>query len=325
MRTSPKLRFLVGVRPHREAYTAGLFLSTAVLLDDESFAGVIPELVALLADLRISSVGAWGYGFPVTTRAASYEPTEPNSIATAFAALGLVDALEAGHAAPGAEKMLSEAVDWLCSSLWEEEWSAFRYHTGNDHLIYNASILCALVVARAANLVGAGGLDLATRAVQRVIDAQAADGSWAYGAGTGLNWVDNHHSAFILKALLLLPPEIRSDGWRDSVLRGLQFFDERLIARDGAPLARNDRRYPQDSLAAGQAIETLALAASVLGDDRFEQRARTVLAWTQLHLLRGDGRYRFRQGRRFSWPGAYLRWGEAHVALGAARLAALHR
>jgi polysaccharide biosynthesis protein VpsJ len=322
MRTTPRLRWALGVSPRRDAYSLGLLLSTCTLLGAEARNRFGKDLTDGLVELQLKGVGGWGYGFPVVTRAANYGPDTPNLISTAFAALGILDHIEGAGGGPTTLQMVEKAVDWLVSSLWDEHLDGFRYHPGNHEFIYNASILGALVLARASVVLGTGHMDLAERAASRVIEALRVDGSWQYGQGSRLGWVDNHHTAFILKALLLIPDSARPARWDEALNRGLSYFVENLIEEDGTPRAGPDRRYPLDSLAAGQAIETLALATSITGDLRFLHRSETVYAWSEANLRRADGRYRFRRGRFLPWPGAYLRWGEAHIALGAARLSA---
>jgi hypothetical protein len=320
MRTSPCLRRLLGIPPHVDAYTLGILSSTAAVLGDAAIREFGTDLIDGLASLRVADTGAWGYAFPVVTRAAQYGPDTPNLISTAYASLGLFDLIEASGDGSAASELALDATSWVVASLWDDDLCGFRYHRGSREFIYNASILGALVVARSHELLGIGDPGLARRAGSQVIAAQAADGSWPYGQSSHLNWVDNHHTAFILKALLLMPEAARPPGWRIAVERGFSFFLEYLLATDGAPKPAPDRRYPLDGLAAGQTVETLALASAMLGEALYLERANTAFEWTEDNLRRRDGRYRFRRGRYFNWPGAYLRWGEVHIALGAARL-----
>lgn len=319
MRSPPAVRNLLGISPRQEPYTAGVLLSAASLLDDRFSQD---ELLEVLATTCLPD-GAWGYSFPVVTRAASYGPDSPNLISTSFAALGLLDYLQRNPSAEGAKAVLKRGVAWIVAEAWDSKMAGFRYHAGNPHLIFNASALAACVVGSADELFGSRNSEMVQGALQRVMEAQQPDGAWPYGDTPRLGWVDSHHTGFVLKSLLLTPQRLRPAAWDEVTERGLRFYRTHLMNGDGAPRATPTKGYPRDSLAAGQAIETLALAAATFESHDCARLSRQVLAWSQENLTRTDGRYRFRLGRFFPWPGAYLRWGEVHIALGAAQLSQL--
>lgn len=61
-------------------------------------------------------------------------------------------------------------------------------------MIYYASILAALMLARGEDILGFDTQGIVAQATDRDLEAQRGDGAWPYGEGPKLNWVDNHHT-----------------------------------------------------------------------------------------------------------------------------------
>src|SRR5947208_3350284 len=73
--------------------------------------------------------------------------------------------------------------------------ACFASCAGSATPIHNSSMLLAAAAAR----VGDGkAVATAARAVAFTIARQRPDGSWPYGEGPGLDWVDGFHTAYIL-------------------------------------------------------------------------------------------------------------------------------
>ncbi len=156
----------------------------------------------------------WGYHFDVETRYFFYSRETPNTIATAFAAHGLLDAAERRADSTG-ERALALAVGAGEFFLRRIEATApgagtpgafLGYFPGDRTPIHNASLLGASVLARLAAR-DPGREDFAQRArdaVAYAVAMQRPDGSWPYSEGPdGMgDWVDNFHTGYVLDALL---------------------------------------------------------------------------------------------------------------------------
>jgi hypothetical protein len=250
---------------------------------------------------RAAAPQAWGYPWDMQTRWSFYPAGTPNVVATAFAAGAL---LEAGDDAYTARAR--DAAAWALDELWVEPEGYFGYHPGRPVNIHNASLLGAWLV----HVGGAGGEDRVTRAIERTLAAQRANGSWPYGEGAGLGWSDSFHTGYVLICL---------DRMRDvdprvseAVARGTSAY-ERFFDATGRAQLWATKPYPEDGHSAGTGLTTLALLQrrGLVARESLERVARRVLSAG----LRG-GHVVHRRYRRGRATVRYLRWCDAHVALG---------
>jgi rhamnogalacturonyl hydrolase YesR len=166
------------------------------------------------------------------------------------------------------------------------------------------------------------------RAARYVVRRQRADGSWAYGSDNHQSWSDTFHTAFILTSLSRIIAALRSepgavatgllDELDNSLCCGYEFWRERFFLDNGWPKYYPDRLYPADAHSAGSAIVTLVeLRGRVSGTMIL---AENVAQWAveNLHDQRG---FFYHQRRRFHTVRIpYIRWSEAWMAYGLARL-----
>jgi hypothetical protein len=256
--------------------------------------------LALLDADRTAGPRAWGYPWDMQTRWSFYPAGTPNVVATAFAAGAL---LEAGdeHAARA-----RDAAQWALEELWIEPDGYFGYHPGRPVNIHNASLLGAWLV----HIAGADAGEHVQRAIERTLDAQRADGSWPYGEGANLGWTDSFHTGYVLICLDRMrdvDPRIE-----ESVARGAAHY-ERFFDAAGRALLWDTKPYPEDAHSAGTGLTTLALMhrRGLVDGDLVERVAQRVL---EVGLRRGHAVHRrYRVGRTTV---RYLRWCDAHVALG---------
>lgn len=308
-------RSLVGIP--KLAHTKGLALFTsayarlAVTENDDACAARAVELANRLAAKALPAgegVG-WGYDFDVYTRWGFYPRGEPNAVVTSFAAHALLDAagLTDDEDLSGvAKKSLAYARSQLL--VENDGGSFFAYFRGSDVPIHNANVLTASVFARCAGR-GSPDRDLARSAVQFTLDRQSDDGSWPYGEGRRLGWVDGFHTAYVLQALA---PWDDGDV-RAAIERGLDLYLTRLIEPDGAPRSSTASRYPLNVHAASWAITMLVSLRRF--DERAQGAAGRVLDWSLANLQRPDGRFAFEKGRLFRNTVPYIRWSDSHMLL----------
>jgi hypothetical protein len=268
------------------------------------------EALRLLMADRSAGERAWGYHWDMQTRWSFYPAGSPNVVVTAFAGSGLLESSEDEHRARAAA-----AARWVLEELWVEPEGYFAYHPGRPTNIHNANLLGAWLV----DVVHGDDDEAAARvarAVERTLSAQRGDGSWPYGDGPSLNWADSFHSGYVLTCLERLrhvDPRIQ-----DAVARGAAhyrgFFDA-----DGRAQLWAHKRYPEDGHSAGTALTTLALLhrRGIVERELLERVAERVLDAG----LR-DGHAVHRRYRRGRSTVRYVRWCDAHVALGLADAAA---
>ena len=285
-RSPVNLRPLLGVPRRRHTKALALLVSAYAQLGEPDR---VRELAAELVE-RQTSEGGWAYDFDVQTRWGFYPTGQPNAVVTAFAANALLDAGLGGEP-------VERAVAWAQSELHRPEgW--FAYYPGARYPIHNASLLVAALVART------GGS--ADDAVAFALEHQRPDGSWPYGEGPRLDWVDGYHTVYVLESL-------DHAGADDAIARGLDLFLTRLVDPDGGPRATLESRYPLDTHAAATAITGLCRLAG--RDERALPTAERILAWTLDRMQRDDGHMAFQQHRRSRSSIPYVRWSDAHMLL----------
>jgi hypothetical protein len=279
-------------------------LRTHALTGDEGARATGLRALAVLDADRTAGDLAWGYHWDMQTRWSFYPAGSPNVVVTAFAGAGL---LESGR--PELVTRARRAASWALDELWIEPEGFFAYHPGRPANIHNANLLGAWLVHVA------GGDDpraaeRVARAVDRTLADQRPDGSWPYGEGGRLGWVDSFHTGYVLTCLARLRDvDPRID---DALARGTRRY-ERFFDPDGRSRLWEHRRFPEDAHAAGTGLTTLAVLVRLGLVDRgmIERVAGRVLS---AGLRGGHAVY-----RRYRWGSTrvqYLRWADAHVALG---------
>lgn len=271
---------------------------------------------ALAAD-RGAGARAWGYHWDVQTRWSFYPAGSPNVVVTAFAASGLLEVARLS----GRDDLRRRALDaarWALEELWIEPDGYFGYHAGRPTNIHNANLLGAWLVEMDR------GPDATARArVQRAVAvtlaAQREDGSWPYGEGSNLAWVDSFHTGYVLSCLdrlSAIDPRI-ADALRAGAQSYRTFFDA-----DGRARLWAQRPFPEDGHSAGTGMSTLALLV------RRGLVEPAVLERVVERVLRHGVRNGRAVHRRYRWGAAgvhYVRWCDAHVALGLVDAAAVLR
>jgi hypothetical protein len=297
----------------RIAKALGVFGSVGMRLGQAGYPEATPlglrALELLEADRSAGDV-AWGYPFDVQTRWSFYAAGSPNVVVTSFAVEGLLEGATAADR-PHFRERAASAARWVLADLWVERGCFFAYHPSATVNIHNASLLGALCVH-----LGLGDDSLARAraraAVDRTLGAQEADGGFPYGDGPGLEWRDSFHTGFVLRCLMEL--ESLDPGVTDAVQRGaeayLRFFD-----RDGRAKLWADREHPEDAHSAGTGLSTLAMLC------RRDLVDREVLMQVARRTLTAGLRNSHAVARRYQWGATttrYLRWCDAHVAMGLA-------
>jgi hypothetical protein len=240
------------------------------------------------------------------TRWSFYAAGSPNVVVTAFATSGLMEAAmeldRAGFAARAAD-----AARWAHDELWVEPEGYFGYHPGRPVNIHNANLLGAWLV----HMAGPPAQDRVQRAVERTLAAQRADGSWPYGAASNLGWTDSFHSGYVLLCLDRLrsvDPRV-GEAVADGAAHYRGFFD----ADSGRARLWAHKPFPEDAHSAGTGLSALAVL-SRRGLVETELLERVALRVLEAGLRGGHAVHR--RYRRGATTVRYLRWCDAHVALG---------
>ncbi|MDO4255465.1 MAG: hypothetical protein Q4C81_10055 [Kocuria sp.] len=214
------LRDITDVPVVRMTKGMALFAHAAVLNQD-------PQLAERLVDRILAERGAgpWGYEFDVQTRWAFYPAGSPNVVATTFALRAFQATGRLAEVSPGVER-------WLEGQFHE---GYFRYTTTSDRLVHNGSLLAAESLA----MLG-GDRTKIQSAIDRTVEAQQPDGSWPYGVGPGLEWIDSFHTIYNLDSLWALDQAGFTTG--QAMQDGLRFWAEYCLDQNGLPLYYADAK-----------------------------------------------------------------------------------
>lgn len=283
-RSGERARRFARIPNVRMSKSLALFSMAAYELGDHALANELADSLIDAAD-----GGPWGYEFDVQTRWAHYPAGSPNVIATSFAVRALA-LLGRTHEISG------ETKQWLLSLRRGSGY--FAYTPMSDRLIHNGNLLAAESVLR----LGGSSADVMA-AIEVTTQAQRSDGSWPYGAGSDLAWVDNFHTAYVLDSLRYL----ESLGLVDSgvLQRGIDYWLNELFLASGEPL------YFASSKSASKDIHNVATAVSTLAalggsGERLGNRTETVKLLMQ---FQGE------DGAFLNRPGGpvFMRWNQAHA------------
>ena len=225
-------------------------------------------------------------------------------VVTAFGASGL---LEAG-ALTGRSDLAARATEAArlgSRGTGSSQW-ILRVPPGRPVNIHNANLLGAWLVHVAGP---AGAAAHVQRSIDRTLDAQRPDGSWPYGEAHNLAWTDRSTPATCSSA------STACAAWTPVSARRCSAAPPTtgVLRRGGTGAAVAHKPFPEDAHSAGTGLSTLGalVRRGLLERELLERVARRVLE----HGLRSGRAVH----RRYRWGPAtvrYLRWCDAHVALG---------
>lgn len=271
----------------------------------------LAETLAVLEGLRCDGFEepCWGYHFDVQTRVFFYRAGSPNTIATAFVAMALLDAHEATHEARLLE-LATGAGDFFLRHVPQSEsgdGAFFGYLVGDRTPIHNANMLVCALLARLAHRTGRKDMRGAAEAgVRWTVRHQRCDGSWPYGEQAGLNWVDGFHTGYVLDSLFYCRQTgLEVDGGR-ALARGLAYYRSALFFDDGTPKYMPHALYPIDAQCLAQGIHTMALVGTL--DPTYCAFAWTIFRFARQHMARRDGSFVFQRRRHWVNTAPHIRW-----------------
>jgi hypothetical protein len=316
-RSPVDLRARLGIAPTASAAALGHVASSYAhgrFLPSGRIEAKLERTLHRLLDLRCEGFRglSWGYPFDVQTRVFFYPRGDPNTIATSFAGGALIDAYDRTGEGRWREAA-AEVAEYFLAEVPQTESDGgafFGYLVGDRTPIHNANMLVSALLARLGKLLGRPELtERAAAGLAFTVAHQRSDGSWPYGEGSGLGWVDNFHSGYVLESLVRCL-DVGLDGRAEAALeRGLRFYREELFLADGTPKYTPDSVYPIDTQCVAQAIQTFAIASHRYPE--YREAARSALDFAMRRMRRGDGSFIFQRRRLWMNRTPHIRWCEA--------------
>lgn len=267
----------------------------------------------------------WGYPFNVSAKGLSTPKYTPVGVVSAIAGEAFVRAyrVTGDKAHLDAARSIAEFfLRDLPRFSAPDGTHCFAYTPTDGRRVHNANLHAAGHLLRVYAETHEKELrDAAWPAVQFTLTRQREDGSWPYGESTDgepfdakqLTLVDHHHTGFVLRSLFEIHEFVPSDGLRQQIQRGFEFYRKRLFAADGCPITLAGR-YPVDIHACAEGI----LCPSVFSawqPDALAIATRTMY-WTSRHLRNPqNGLPYYRQYPGFVSKLHCPRWGLAWMFL----------
>jgi polysaccharide biosynthesis protein VpsJ len=309
-------RRLLGIRPYANAKASGIVAAAAArlwaLTGEAAWRGLAELAVSQALSLALNTpdgVG-WGYPFDVQVRWGYYRAGTPNAIATIFTSGGLIVAGDLLGRREVSERG-EAAADFLDSLLTRRDDETFyAYVPGNPTFVHNANILTAALRMRIAERRQEQVPENALAALQCSLAHRREDGSWPYGEGSGLGWVDGYHTAYVLLGLHSLESAGLGDV-SEALTAGARFYLTSLFDSDGVPLATPGRRHPIDAHNVATALATLVRLSD--REPRARELIQPVFDFAYSRLRASGGWFLYQRGRMLPKRVAYLRWSNAHM------------
>ncbi|MGL4830368.1 MAG: exopolysaccharide biosynthesis protein VpsJ [Vibrio sp.] len=261
------LRPWLGVKKARNPKGIALFIlglieqyrvtqDTALLSEAEQLA---QWLISQRCDEKIWHGACWGYHFDWKARAFFVPKGKPNVITTVYVSRALHQLGGMLGRQDWVELALSSGEFITHHLLTEsEQGDFFAYIPGEKAFVHNASLWAAAWLAVAASETKRADYhELALRVARNSAQAQAENGSWAYGTRHHHGFIDGFHTGYNLEALHLIRTVLTTTEFDVVIDRGLAFYRQHLFEVDGTAKYYHDNPYPLDPHSVSQAVITL--------------------------------------------------------------------
>ncbi|ENM5833712.1 exopolysaccharide biosynthesis protein VpsJ [Vibrio metoecus] len=283
-RSPINLRPWLGVNKARNPKGVALFILGLIehyqVTKDEALLQEAKELAVWLVDQRCDEQqwhgACWGYHFDWKARAFFVPKGKPNVITTVYVSRALYQLGRLIDQPEWIELALSSG-DFIARHLLTQSdyGEFFAYIPGETAFVHNASLWAAAWLAVVGREMSRPDYtELALRIARNSVQAQASDGSWAYGTRHHHTFIDGFHTGYNLEALHLIRTVLSTNEFDGVIERGLSYYKQHLFEMDGTAKYYHDNPYPLDPHSVSQAIITLL---SVDGEESDRQLTERVV------------------------------------------------
>jgi hypothetical protein len=255
----------------------------------------------------------WGNHFDYQSRSIYVKKSTPSVVWTSLIGHAFLDAYD--HLSQ--ERFLHIAVS-ACEHIQHDliKYSeggmlCVRYFPTSTLQVHNANTLGASLLARTYFYTRNGAFrELSEKAMRYTATHQRPNGSWYYGEGANLHWVDNFHTAYVLDCFKYYGKYTGDTQFEAELMKGYCYWKEKFFLVDGTPRYYNHKTLPIDIQCSSQAIDTLMFFND--HDTDSLPLAIKVAQWTIRHMWDSSGYFYY---RRYSpWfvnKTPTLHWGQA--------------
>ncbi len=269
----------------------------------------------------------WGYHWDWQDLGFFAPSRSPNCVVSCFVAEALLDGYETvGHRRylEAAESCAAFILNDLKILHEDEETKCISYvpDTSITMRVMDVSVLAGALLARLSAITHCEEHQSQSRKLMEFVARKQTDyGAWYYTDPPGASPIthDNYHTAFILDAFLRYGRSTGDDSYAAVYQHGLDFYQENLFCRDGAPKWTHEKTHPFDIHGAGTAIGTFARAAQFVNPAYLKQ-AEHVAQWATQTMQDPKGYFYYQKGRYRIKQFTLMRWCNAWMANGLSNL-----
>jgi hypothetical protein len=312
-------RPLLGIRKGYNPVTLGLCIQgfnhcIGIFSENKEFYyNEINKCIAELEKLKSKDYSGtcWGYDFDWESRYARIPAYTPTIVATGF----ITNALFENYIMTGNKKSIElckSSVNFLLKDLNKIYYNGdfcYSYSPLDKQVVFNATMKGARLLSQIFSVTNDERLKTeAYNTVSFVAKSQNKDGSWSYSKGDSRVWVDNFHTGYILSCLADYSAYCNDKTFAINLEKGLEFYLNNFIEKDGKPKYYSNKTYPIDATSAAQTIITL----NKFG---FFDLANKVADWTINHMFDAKGYFYYQKNRLITNKISYTRWSNAWMFL----------
>jgi rhamnogalacturonyl hydrolase YesR len=324
----PILKVEQSRNPKGIALFARAYLYLYKLNQDNKFIKKAENLLDWL--LECPSVGShnlsWGYNYIWQSPLFLQRTNEPNAVVTVFVGEAFIQAFQV----TGKELYLEAArsvAHFICDELpvlfENEDERAIAYVKREvKAIVLNNQVLTGAFLAKVWKLTGEKFLlSTAVKQIRFTVQRRTDDYAWFYTFPSDKSLIrhDNYHTGGVLDGLLEYYEETGDNTFMNVYWNGLQYYQQNLFERDGAPRWMNDKRYPHDVHGSAQGIITFSKAAR--HDMQYLKQAEKIADWAIQHLYDHQKfHFIYRVGRLIKWNYSLMRWCNAWMTRALAEL-----
>jgi hypothetical protein len=218
----------------------------------------LDRLVLILSELKDPSINAWGYGFLWVARGGLRFPEgTPNVVVSYYVYSALESLSNLDEYSPPVD-----IDDWIFSldllrvlrRTEFDEGPLFSYsaYEGNEG-VFNASLFASLIFAKSSKILDEADRKFVIKSIKAVENSIQDDGSIVYGQKSFQNWIDNHHTLYIIEAALRLNCETDISFDKEKLTKAIVFYKNNFIRDKRFPLFLK-KKYVFDFHALGQLL-----------------------------------------------------------------------
>jgi hypothetical protein len=298
------------------------------MIPADSFSSVSHELVGILRSAKTPGYSGccWGFNFDWQDITRLAKKGLPTIVITSIVANAFLDLYEITREEPYLQ-IARSSCDFILNDLnitEGEDGICFSYTPVDKHIVHNANLLGAGLLARVHSLTGDADLkEQAKKAFQFSVSHQEENGSWAYSEDpmtSKKRYQVDFHQGFILDSIsdFILYAKPSEEMYEWALDRGAKFYSECQFDELGRSAWRYPTKWPVDIHNQAQGIITFSRLSRF--DRKYLHQAIKIASWTIENMQDPLGYFYFQKYPLGQNKIPYMRWSQAWMMLALSRV-----